>query len=123
MHRDTTRDRGQAAIEFALALPLVVLVVLGVVQLVVVVRDQLAVEVASREAARAAAVAAAPAPAATAAARRAITLHPLDVGTVMHGSAVTVTVTAVSATDVALIGAVMPDVTVSASVTMAREPP
>lgn len=117
------RDRGQAAVEFALALPLVVLVVLGVVQLVVVVRDQLAVEVAARDGARAASVAAAPAAAASAAANRAITIRPLTVTTSTGTSSVIVTVRAVSATDVPLIGAVMPDIAVSATVTMVREPP
>lgn len=117
------RDRGQAAVEFALALPLVVLVVLGIVQLVVVVRDQLAVEVAARDGARAASVAAAPASAAQAAAQRAVALRPLSVSTVAGASNVTVTVRATSATDVPLIGAAIPDVTVSATVTMAREPP
>jgi Flp pilus assembly protein TadG len=117
------RDRGQASVEFALALPLVVLVVLGVVQLVVVVRDQLAVEVAARDGARAASVAAAPAAAANAAAHRAITLRPLAVTTASGASSVTVTVRATSDTDVPLIGAVMPDVAVSATVTMARDPP
>jgi uncharacterized protein (UPF0333 family) len=111
------RDRGQASVEFALALPLVVLVVLGVVQLVVVVRDQLA------DGARAASVAAAPAAAANAAAHRAITLRPLAVTTASGASSVTVTVRATSDTDVPLIGAVMPDVAVSATVTMARDPP
>jgi Flp pilus assembly protein TadG len=117
------RDRGQASVEFALALPLVVLVVLGVVQLVVVVRDQLAVEVAARDGARAASVAAAPAAAANAAAHRAITLRPLAVTTASGASSVTVTVRATSDTDVPLIGAFMPDVAVSATVTMARDPP
>ena len=50
----TRADRGQATVEFALALPFVVMLLLGVVQVVVVVRDQLAVGLAAREAARAA---------------------------------------------------------------------
>jgi Flp pilus assembly protein TadG len=117
------RDRGQATVEFAAALPLVVVVVLGIVQLVVVARDQLAVEVAARDAARAASVAATPAGAASQAAQRAITLRPLEVRTVAGTARVTVTVSATSTTDVPLIGAVIPDVTVSATVTMLRDPP
>ena len=42
-------DRGQAVVELALALPLLVLFLLTVVQLTVVVRDQLAVVHAARE--------------------------------------------------------------------------
>lgn len=117
------RDRGQASVEFALALPLVVVVVLGIVQLVVVARDQLAVEVAAREGARAAAVAGSPAAAAERAASAAISLRPLGVRTSASGGDVTVTVTATNRTDVPIIGAVIGDIEVSASVTMAREPP
>jgi Flp pilus assembly protein TadG len=117
------RDRGQASVEFALALPLVVVVVLGIVQLVVVARDQLAVEVAAREGARAAAVAGSPAAAADRAAQAAIAIRPLGVRTATSGTEVTVTVTATNHTDVPIIGAVIGDVEVSATVTMAREPP
>ena len=117
------RDRGQASVEFALALPLVVVLVLGIVQLVVVVRDQLAVEVAAREGARAAALAASPGAAADAGAQAAVALRPLGVRTAASGTHVTVTVTATNHTDVPIIGAVIGDVEVSATVTMAREPP
>jgi len=96
---------------------------LGIVQLVVIVRDQLAVQLAARDAARAAAVAAPSAAAAQGAADRAITLRPLNVATNSSGTMVTVTVSHVSATDVPLIGALLPDVTVAASATMALEPP
>ncbi|MGH9132448.1 MAG: TadE/TadG family type IV pilus assembly protein, partial [Ilumatobacteraceae bacterium] len=66
-HRPGLNDAGQAAVEFALCLPLVVVLVLGLVQVAVVARDQLAIEFAAREGARAAAVSAAPAAAARAA--------------------------------------------------------
>ena len=56
MPRTATADRGQAVIEFALALPVVCTMLLGVVQVGVVVRHQLALHVAARAAARAAAV-------------------------------------------------------------------
>ena len=118
-----TRDRGQATVEFALALPLVAILVLGVVQLVVVARDQLAVELAAREGARAAVVAASPAAAASTAATSAVRLDPLDVAVHAAGDRVTVTVRHRTSTDVPLIGAVIGDVEVSATVTMQREPP
>lgn len=117
------RDRGQAAVEFAIALPAVAILVLGIVQLVVVVRDQLAVELAAREAARAAAVSAAPAAAARRAAEAAVALRPIAVDTRLLGDRVTVVVRHTTATDVALIGPFIPDVGVSAAVTMQREPP
>jgi Flp pilus assembly protein TadG len=116
-------DRGQATVEFAIALPVVALLVLGIVQVVVVVRDQLAVELAAREAARAASVAAAPAAAAARAAHEAVALRPLAVDTRVAAGRVTVTVRSDSATDVALIGGFVGDVTVEAVVTMSREPP
>lgn len=123
MRRGPRCDRGQATVEFALALPLVALLVLGIVQLVVIARDQLAVELAAREAARAAAVAAAPASAGTAAAERAVGLAPLDVSVSERDGRVTVTVRHRSATNVPLIGLAIGDVEVAATVTMQREPP
>jgi TadE-like protein len=50
------RDRGQATVELALALPVVVLLLAAVVQAGLLVRDQVLVTHAAREAARAAAV-------------------------------------------------------------------
>ncbi len=115
-------DRGQAVVELALAMPLVFVLVLGIVQVGLVVRDQLAVVGAAREAARAASVSASPAAAAARAAGGS-GLRGLTVATSAGGSSVTVVVTATSVTDVPLVGALLPDVTVRAQVTMAREPP
>jgi Flp pilus assembly protein TadG len=116
-------DVGQAAVELALCLPVVVVLVLGVLQVGLVARDQLAVELAAREAARAAAVSAEPAGAANAAAERLIALRPLEVTTIVGPTTVTVRVSARSATDVPVIGAFVDDVDLRASVTMALEPP
>jgi hypothetical protein len=49
-------DSGQATVELAMVLPLIVLLMLALVQVVVLARDQLLVTHAAREAARAAAV-------------------------------------------------------------------
>lgn len=117
------RDRGQAAVELALALPVVVLVTLAVVQVLVVVGDQIAVELAAREGARAAAVAADPGVAAGGAARAAVALDPLDVSAATAADRVTVTVAYTSRTDIPLIGRLVGDVPLRASVTMLREPP
>jgi Flp pilus assembly protein TadG len=116
------RDRGQAAVELALCLPLLFVFLLGIVQLVVIVRDQLAVQLAAREAARAAAVAAASG-AADGAAERAVALRPLNVAISSTGETVTVIVSHVTPTDVPLIGLLLPDITVTAAATMALEPP
>lgn len=112
--------------ELALATPVLCLLLLGIVQVTVVVRDQLAVIEAARVGARAAAVAADPGGAASAAATGiADTAAPssVRVSTAINGGYVTVTVTAESATDVPLIGALLPDVEVSGRATMILEPP
>ncbi len=117
------RDRGQAAIEFAIALPLVVLLVIGVIHVTVVVRDQLAIELAARDGARAAAVSAAPSAAATAAAEGATSLRPIDTSTAVSATSVTVTVRHITRSRAPLLGILLRDVELDASVTMAREPP
>ena len=115
-------NRGQASVEFALALPIVALMALGLALVGVAVRNELAIELAAREGARAAAVSADPATAATRAATRAVAL-PIDVVTTSDGRSVTVTVTYVDPVDVAIIGALIGPVTHTASATMMFEPP
>jgi Flp pilus assembly protein TadG len=110
-------------IELALSVPLLMVFVLGVVQVAGVTRDQLAVQLAAREGARAAAVSADPAAAAEHAATVAVTLRPLSVATNVGGGTVTVTVRHANATDVPIVGSLLPTVDVSASTTMALEPP
>jgi Flp pilus assembly protein TadG len=117
-----TRDRGQATVELALSLPLLCVLLLAVVQVAVVARDRLAVQLAAREAARAASVSA-DRTAATVAALRAVALRPIEVEVTEVAGAVTATVTYTDPTDVALVGALLPPVVVTASVTMALEPP
>jgi|SRR5919108_5370279 Flp pilus assembly protein TadG len=56
MPRRPEKERGTAAVEFALVLPLVMIVALALVQTGLLVRDRLLVEAAARAAARAAAV-------------------------------------------------------------------
>lgn len=119
----TRRDRGQAAVEFAIALPLVVVLLLGIIQVVLVARDQIALELAARDGARAASVAADPASAAERGAMAATNLRPLDVTTAVNDAHVSVTVGHINPTNVPLIGVVIGDVDLTASVTLAREPP
>lgn len=117
------RDRGQAAIEFAIALPLVVMLVFGVVHVVLVVRDQISIELAAREGARAASVSASPLAAASAAAHDSTQLDPIDVSTTVTARRVRVTVSHTTVSGLPLLGLVIGDVELSASVEMAREPP
>src|SRR3954471_19375510 len=113
-------DGGQAAVELALVLPLVFVVLLGVVQVLLVGRDQIAVIHAAREGARAAAVAADPVGEGTAAATAAAGLAVDRVSVTVAGGSdeVTVTVRYAVPTDVPLVGALVGDVTVTGTATM-----
>lgn len=122
MSERRTRDRGQAAVEFAVVLPVVLVAVLGVVVVAVAVRNEVAVEFAAREGARAAAVSANPSTAAAGAVRRATSL-PVDVATSVESGTVTVRVTYTDPIDVALVGHLVGPVTHTAAATMALEPP
>lgn len=99
------------------------MLLLGLLQVALVGRDQLALELAAREAARAAAVSADPVTAARAAASRVTSLRPLEVVVSVSGDMVSVTVSHHSATDVAMIGHVIGDVQLRAAAAMALEPP
>lgn len=123
MNDRVLNDNGQATVELALALPLVCLMLLGMVQIAVISRGQLAVQLAAHEAARAAAVSADPSTAADTAAHHAVSLRPLIVQVVTDDNTITVTVSYVDHTDVSMVGALLSDVTLQASATMAFEPP
>jgi Flp pilus assembly protein TadG len=123
--RRDRRERGQASVELALALPLVVVLLFVVVQVGLIVRAQVLVTHASREGARAAAVDADPA-----AARRAVEASSvLDAGRLDvvvanragPGSRVRVEVGYRLVTDLPLVGPLMPDITLSAATTMRVE--
>jgi Flp pilus assembly protein TadG len=122
--RTRADDGGQAAVELALALPLVFVGLLAAVQVLVVARDQLAVVHAAREGARAAAVAADAAGEGAAAARRAAGLDDGRLSVAVSSSAdeVTVVVRYRVPTDVPLVGALVGDVEVTGRATMRAEP-
>jgi Flp pilus assembly protein TadG len=118
-------DRGQATVELALTLPVVVILLLGLVQAGMLVRDQILVTHAAREAARAAAVvddrsrieqaAAAAGP---------LDRHRLTVEVGPRGapgSRITVNLSYGTATRVPLIGSLFPDVTLRARASMRVE--
>lgn len=106
-----------------MCLPFVCLLMCAIVQVAVIARDRVAVQLAAREAARAAALSAEPTAAANAAATRATSLHPLVVTVRQADGLVTVRVAYIDDTSVPLIGALLADVEVTAEVTMAVEGP
>lgn len=119
------REGGQATVEVALLLPLVATMLLGVVQVGLVVRDQVLVTHAAREAARAAAVAPTEA-AARSGAEEAARLDPARLavelsGSTQPGGRLTVTVRYRSPTTVPLVGALVGDRTLTATATMRVE--
>ena len=118
-----SRERGQATVELALAFPIVVVMLLAIVQVTLVVRDQVAVIHAAREGARAAAVTGAGAPDGVAAARAAVGLEPGRLAVqVVKGTEVRATARYRSPTDVPIVGRFIGDVTVQASAVMRAEP-
>jgi Flp pilus assembly protein TadG len=117
-------EGGQAAVELALVLPLVLLLFLGLVQVGLVVRDDVLVVHAAREAARRAAVDRDDAGPRTAAiAGSGLTASRLDVRTTRDEAAGTVTETLHyrAPTGLPLIGPLLPDITLAANATMREE--
>jgi hypothetical protein len=119
-------DRGQATIELALALPVVMVLLLAAAQVVLVGRDALLVVQAAREAARAASVATDdPVAAGLAGARTATALDPhrLTARVAVEGDRAVAEISYRSPTEVPFVGALVGDVTVKGRAVMAREPP
>jgi Flp pilus assembly protein TadG len=120
-HPSAPDERGQATVELALALPVVVLLLLAVVQVALVGRDQVAVAHAAREAARAAAVDPSP-DAAVRAAQAVVPGATVEVGPRPEvGGQLRVTVRAVVRTDVPVVGPLVPDPELTATAVMRVE--
>lgn len=126
--RRRRREAGQATVELALVLPLAAIAVLVVLQVGLVLRDQVMVVHAAREAARAAVVAEAAADragAATRAAQISGAFHPDETGVATRivdgGRRLEATVRHVNRTDILLVGALLPDVTLEARAVMRVE--
>jgi hypothetical protein len=114
-------ERGQATVELALVLPVLVLALLAVIQVGLVVRDHLALVHAAREAARAASVD----PDSSRAVRAA---HRTLPGSTVHigdrpevGEPISVEVTYTSRTNLPVVGALFPDPTLHATAVMRVE--
>jgi hypothetical protein len=119
-------DGGQATVELALVLPVVALLALLVAQVAVVAHRQVLVVHAAREAARSAAVAGSGAEVPDAARRGAdlaggLPRERLGVQATLVGDRVEVVVTFDDPTDVAVVGPLLPDVTLRATATMRWE--
>lgn len=124
MTRPGRRERGQAAVELVLVLPLLLLVALAALQVAVVARDQVLVVHAAREAARQAALGASD-EAARAAAASATGLDPARLRVLTERAdregVVRVRVRFSSPTDVPLIGAMLAELHLSDMVEMRLE--
>ena len=121
----TRREGGQAAVELALALPLLAVLALVLLQVGLVVRDQVLLTHAAREAAREAAVADDP-QAGRRGAEQGSRLDPDRLEVVLSGrggagSRVTATLSYRSPTDVPVVGRLVGDVRLRAAVTMRVE--
>jgi hypothetical protein len=118
-------SRGQSTVELALVLPVALVILLGVVQVGVIVRNQVMLTHAAREAVRSAAVspdlAAAQRAAEGAGGLDARRLHLALDGRDGPGSFVHARVDYLSVTDVPLIGPLLPDVSMHAEATMRVE--
>ncbi|HEY4331236.1 MAG TPA: TadE family protein [Ilumatobacteraceae bacterium] len=119
--RSRRTDEGQATVELALAMPLVCLLLLGIIQVALIVRDQVSAIDIARNRARAAAVAADPG--GTGSDAGDVGDSEIDARTSVAGGYVTVDVTITNHTDVPLIGALLPDIAVHGRATMLLEPP
>jgi Flp pilus assembly pilin Flp len=117
-------DDGQAAVELALVLPLLVLLLLAMVQVGLVIRDQVLLTHAAREAAREAAVDPAP----PGIRRAALSAGPLEPGRLSVAMVagpdegrVGVQLRYASATDLPLVGPLLPDVEIQSRASMRKE--
>ena len=119
------RERGQATVEFALVLPVLIAVLWLGVESVLLVRDQVLVTHAAREAARVAAVGGSPADASSAAAQRSGLSDQagLVVNIANMGGLAEVTVTLDEAPRLPIIGRLVPNLSVSSTVAMRVESP
>ncbi len=123
-------DKGQATVEFALVLPLVVISLLLLLQVLVIVLAHVQVVNAARNGVRAAAVSAQPSQTAESVVLRSLAGAPdgktppdISVQTTTDARWVTVTVTQHLVTDLPIIGRFISDLDISSRFSMLLEPP
>ncbi len=114
----TRPDRGQATVEVALLLPVLAILLLGLIQIGLLVRAKVLTVHSAREAARAAAVGD---DASAGAAAGGLPAGSYVVSATIVGDQVRAVVTYVDPTNVPLVGALVPDITLTSSVTMRKE--
>lgn len=119
--RDGRSDRGQAATEFALTVPLLLIAVIGAVQVFVVLVDRIHLVHVTRDAARAASVADDPEQAAEAVIDRSLPGRTVSVSVDTHDDVVRVEIVLVNPTDVPIVGRFLPDVELRESLSMFAE--
>jgi hypothetical protein len=112
-------DDGQATVELALAMPVLMVMLLAGVQVGLVVRDHVAVVAAARNAAREASIGG---DSQAAALRTGLSPRRLSVARSTHDGLVTITVRYRAPTDIPLVGLLVGDVELVNSATMALEP-
>ena len=117
-------DLGQATVELALVLPVLVVLAMALVQVGLVARTTVLVQHAAREGARVAAVGGSireVEDAVIGSSGLLLTDTDTDVERIVEGDLVTVTVRYLARTDAPLVGPLLPDVVLSATVSMRRE--
>lgn len=114
-------DHGQATVEFALTVPVLVVVLLGAIQVFVVLVDRLHLVHVTRDATRAASVSGEPHVAAAMVVERAWPDRTVLTDVTESGDLVRVRVELVSPTEVPIIGRFLPEVRLTESLTMLVE--
>jgi Flp pilus assembly protein TadG len=115
---DSSNDHGQATVEFALTIPVLLVVLLGAVQVFVVLVDRLHLVHVTRDATRAASVSADPTRAVGRVVERAWPGRDVSYQVNDDGELVSVRVELVNSTDVPIIGRFLPGVRLTESLTM-----
>ncbi|NBU56451.1 MAG: pilus assembly protein [Acidimicrobiia bacterium] len=114
-------DRGQATVEFALTIPVLVIALLGAIQVFVILVDRIHLVHVTRDAARAASVGDDPRSAAEMVIDRSFPDREISLTVSMSDDVVTVEMVLSNPTDVPIIGRFLPDVELRESLSMLAE--
>ncbi|MFZ9084835.1 MAG: TadE/TadG family type IV pilus assembly protein [Ilumatobacteraceae bacterium] len=114
-------DRGQATVEFALTIPVLVIALLGAIQVFVILVDRIHLVHVTRDAARAASVGDDPRSAAEMVINRSFPDREISLTVSMSDDVVTVEMVLSNPTDVPIIGRFLPEVELRESLSMLAE--